>query len=318
MKRASMSGEDDAQWLSGHLFLRRRIPREQVDGIVATIIGPLSTHCLLNGWANRHFFIRYPERGPHLRIRFRTPSSLLESTLRPRIVDFISEHLDREYAGEPDPQYSVAEGAPSDFAALWWVPYVPELARYGGSSGVAVAEKLFHASSALVCDLFADGAPASTEQRFGLAVAAMVVTLAASGLDRSTAAGIARRHRDYWMRAAARKAVGVAQDLETFDATFRSTSSHAEMISAIWNAAESDDGALPEAYATFAQRLRPVLAELQELLRSGAIDGPHGAFRTWSEVGVALFPSYLHMTNNRMGVLPGEEGLLAHMISETL
>ncbi|MFE5536275.1 lantibiotic dehydratase [Streptomyces sp. NPDC056519] len=87
--------------------------------------------------APRCFWLRYssPGFGPHLRIRFSGEREELERVVRPAAERWADRMAGLGLAG-----------------AARWEPYVPETERYGGSAGLAAAEEVFVADSALVLD----------------------------------------------------------------------------------------------------------------------------------------------------------------------
>ncbi|MFF0549811.1 lantibiotic dehydratase [Streptomyces sp. NPDC004311] len=91
----------------------------------------------LAGWAPRGFWLRYAtqEFGPHLRIRFRGEREQLEGELRPAAERWAARMASLGLAG-----------------AARWEAYRPETERYGGPAGVAAAEAVFVADSALVLE----------------------------------------------------------------------------------------------------------------------------------------------------------------------
>src|SRR5262245_5701496 len=105
---------------------------ETTDRILCEAVAPSLREMRNEGLYDAYFFLRYiDETGPHVRLR--TNKEALESRLR----DSIALRL----AGvAPDSQITPAR-------------YEPEVAKYGGVEGMALAEAQFHASSefALAC-----------------------------------------------------------------------------------------------------------------------------------------------------------------------
>ncbi|MFB9581783.1 lantibiotic dehydratase [Streptomyces goshikiensis] len=117
--------------------------RNRVDGLRA------------RGQASSWFFVRYGEGGHHVRIRVRPVRG------EDRAAVFMElERLGRELQDE-----GLVSRACTD-------RYVPEIARYGGLQGIALAEELFGIDSDLVSDLLA--ASPSEERRLFHAVSALL------------------------------------------------------------------------------------------------------------------------------------------------
>lgn len=76
-------------------------------------------------------------------------------------------------------------------AGVYWVPYVPEVDRYGGPAGLAVAESHFRVSSDLCLELI-QGIYEGSLGREAMGIAATVVLLSALIGDRRAAADVCR------------------------------------------------------------------------------------------------------------------------------
>ncbi len=85
---------------------------------------------------DRWFFLRYSDAGgPHLRLRFHAPATVLARELLPRLHQTAA---------------ALHEGGMT--GRVVWDSYDPELERYGGPEAMAAAERVFHADSAAVLE----------------------------------------------------------------------------------------------------------------------------------------------------------------------
>ena len=106
------------------------------DQLVAGPLGEFTREALVCGLADDWFFIRYRDRRSHLRVRFRGEPRRLTRELTPRLYAWASDLMDR--------------GECQAFAVA---TYERELERYGGESGMEVAEAVFGIDSAVVVEL---------------------------------------------------------------------------------------------------------------------------------------------------------------------
>jgi thiopeptide-type bacteriocin biosynthesis protein len=112
------------------LYAKLYIAESAADRVLQRLVTPLVEKVDTAGWMDRWFFIRYRDPQFHLRVRFfGEPDTLLKKVL-PALFEFV----------EPFRQQDL----------VWRVTlesYRPEHARYHGPSGVAIAERVFHADS---------------------------------------------------------------------------------------------------------------------------------------------------------------------------
>jgi hypothetical protein len=233
--------------------------------------------------ADRWFFIRYVDAaGYHLRLRLRAA---------PDALDELHGRLDELWALLADLPVAVDEplvaglgpmtGTDSRGVAASW--YAPELRKYGGPAGVALAERVFTDSSDLVCDLDIAGL-ARGAQRSALAVA-YARALVCAALPAAARERFWAGHRTWW--SGHLREVGVAA-INAALPTLRDRISRA-------GAVVRDTGV--------AARLAAHVELTCEVIDRAAAGG----------VPVArdrLLFHHLHMTMNRFGFSPGEEALL--------
>ncbi|MEH0424242.1 thiopeptide-type bacteriocin biosynthesis protein [Streptomyces sp. B21-083] len=157
-----MTNEQTA-WTAWHLHLGTTA-RSAHDRVVTEAIGPAVAHLDGRAW----FFIRYWQRGPHLRLRVAglAPDELpgFEKVLGARLADAgrlapQEEPLDAEAfragagvlaAGESGENRSLQSLLPPGVHAA---RYEPEYGRYGGPALMPASERMFRVSSELVLAL---------------------------------------------------------------------------------------------------------------------------------------------------------------------
>lgn len=258
----------------------------------------------------RWFFLRYWQRGPHVRLRIADlddeVAGKVTDELATRLLSVTSATLPEErideiaYAAAAGPLAAVGEGAgPLDAGRLRRAgvhadTYAPETQRYGGPELIAVSEALFHSSSIAVARVCA-GRPGRAGALLD-AVEAMAATASAWPGDPVELLAAVQRSWAGWLDAAsAGSAAGV-------DA----------------------------AAAAYAAKLSPIAADLQ-----GLVEGAPSRWAPWTD-GLALaarlwvddlggrrareiFGSHLHMTQNRLGLGAGREAYVAaallHLLS---
>ncbi len=143
-------------WLSAHVSYH-----DWPDRLLTDCIQPLVDELGRAGSLQRFFFVRYADGGPHVRLRFGGAEAELERRVAPVVSRHLGAYLTACPAGsilaKPGSPFT-ARQAPEKWRAnnTWsWVPYEPELARYGDVVGVDIAEEHFDFSSRQALQLIA-------------------------------------------------------------------------------------------------------------------------------------------------------------------
>lgn len=278
------------------------------DRLLVDAIGPLARRLTAEGTINGFFFLRYWQGGPHVRLRLLGgPDSV--AIAAPFLRDHLAAH---PHERQPpvmafaDTQQTLARLENAEPAAelvppdtVREEPYRPELAKYGGPAGVAVAERLFHASSDIVVDELRSVADVETRRlgvAFGMLVAALDAVPPSVG-----AVPFLRHYSAYWRRYVPDGAERSWED------------SLAENRHALTRSAERVlAGVLPDGVARWAAALRAtwsaLLARQRDVLPAVTLTGETDAER----LDYLLF-NYVHTHNNRLGVIPMREAYLAFL-----
>lgn len=135
----------DGEWLSLHVWYHDATAHDSLTlGLVKPLFQALhEQNAILKG-----FFIRYFDGGPHIRIR--VEASPVQKTFAEQ---FLKTETQRYLADNPS--------QPGNDSVLWgkagtptepdntyrFIPYEPEVERYGGTAGIRVAENFFAVSS---------------------------------------------------------------------------------------------------------------------------------------------------------------------------
>ena len=306
-----MPPEPAPEWISAHLFLRGSLFGAEGDRVVRECVEPFVRSARERGWVDEAFFIRYGELGPHLRLRLRGRPAVLGGDVAPALEAHAGEAVDPALRGAPSGPLPPGARA-GTVPWLAWIPSAPEVERYGGPRGVAVAEGLFARSTELAFALLGRLDPADRQARVGLALPAMLALLGAMTRDAALAREVAELHRNTF---AGVPGVSVAADWHTpYERSFaRQGEAVVQRVRAFW-AAAADGAALPaplDAYHAAAVQAR---GELRALLESGRLATEKGRLESWDQAVLALVSSYLHMANNRLGLSTLEEGFVAHLL----
>lgn len=305
------------RWLSVHVFLADPALQERY---LCEHVKPRLREWRSTGRVSQWFFIRYWEGGPHLRIRLagdvaNDPASVIEA-LRAGIGAWQSAsppQRDSYYRGH------AFDGVPVDVAALPWYPegsvelieYVPETQRYGGPQALAASESLFELSSELALSV-CRSAPQGLTARLSVAYSLMAASALATVPAIVGVGAFFRNYAAYWSQHSAQTRALAAQLAE------RPSEATAEQLAVLRRLAQSrgDERSERNAVGTWAAGVRKLVTELKILSLAGDLHAPFGGARAVDEPACeravqSIVGSQIHMLNNRLGVVPVAELLLA-------
>ncbi|HYC91732.1 MAG TPA: thiopeptide-type bacteriocin biosynthesis protein [Thermoanaerobaculia bacterium] len=274
-----MSFSGTAEWLSAYVYTRGSLR-----DLLVERVAPFAAEMLDAGLAERFFFIRYWEGGPHLRLRFHGKATLLMPELERRF-------------GESD-----------DVLKLEYVAYEPEVDRYGGPAAIGLAEEWFALSSHVAFEVLR-----ATDDD-GARGAAMLLHVALAH-----AAGMTRAEAVEFFDAVARSRI--FRDPERVLEELASRASVPAAPHVLWDALEHGRAMeLPWLEEWIAgvrglvQRLAAVPVRTEMPLPQHLEEAIPPRFRMpWM-----LLSSQVHMTNNRLGITSLDEPYLAWLVARAL
>jgi class I lanthipeptide synthase len=288
--------QGDPLWLTAYLFFEGHVYGETADRVIREVVAPLARACRPE--AVRWFFLRYAEETSHVRLRFFAPDPVLEETIWPRVA---------------------AAAASSELVVRSTRErYEPEVERYGGPWGLALAEELFHRQSETALALLEKIPPGTRPQRLGKGLLAMLVLLFLYRRERRAAAELARSYGTDYLKVWAKDAEEQEHWLRTFQEAFdRQADRLADYVESAWEALESGNELTPELDA-YRRDMEDVARRLRELFDQGRLSLDGQTATDWDACVRWIVPSYVHMMSNRLGVSIQEESYLSVLIAGTL
>ena len=299
-------------WLSAHLFYhdsRTKLLRE----FVTPLVQSLEDAELIDGY----FFIRYWLGGPHIRLRLRTRAEnleVLDQEISHAAKAFFEEHpaevtVDpNEYARHAHKLTSIEnldDTALSMYPnnSVQFIPYVPEIERYGGDRAIIKVEDHFCDSSKIALDILRQSPEHSFHRNEALKM--MLLALASCDPDIALIHKRMRGYQAFWN--------GVFGDhLEHYLAQFKQKYAlQAEVIQKqILVLLESTKEPASQDQ-TFLQAWYLTVSELRDGLKT-RLQNP-------SQDNIAtIILQCVHMHNNRLGVSLYEEAYLAALLRQGL
>jgi hypothetical protein len=266
-----------------------------MDAAVRTVIAPAATVLAEHEGITRWFFLRYiEERGPHLRLRAQAASATIDAVQRAvdNVVGDRLAALEQQTPGRR-PALLLGSTIPGDVGArhrgMHRALYQPELEKFGGPAGVALAEEVFEASSRMALEAVRALPEPRSRVRFVLTLMHRLERL----LPAQLRTDLWQHYARVWAGAMHEGHAGVLDRLAIAADRLR------EEL-----AGESEplvpDAGLAAAVAHYDETLSRMLAEAA----SRAIGHP-----------LALSSQHMHLTDNRLGFTPIEEALIALTLS---
>jgi thiopeptide-type bacteriocin biosynthesis protein len=278
------------RWLSVHIFYY-----DAQDDLLLDCVRPLARTLRDDGVIDRFFFLRYYEEGPHVRFRAHVAGGAAADATIGKIEAALAEFLAwRPSLGRLAHNMDGPRHGDNSFA---WRVYEPEIERYGGPAGMAIAEEHFELSSDVALELLAQ-TRGNRQRRLTFALRAMLAGGAAFELDGDDFARFMNVYCRSALRGTEMSDGGVAGALEQFEQGYERLAPELRVVASEirGNVDESDPICRWRAgMAASARRLRDV---------SGSID--------------RFLSSYLHMLNNRLGLPYSTEAYLAFLAAKLL
>ena len=319
----------EGRWLAAYIYVV-----EPWETLLEAAVAPLVARVFEQGWAERWFFIRYWERGPHLRLRFFGDPVTLEEKLKPELdrvlTDYLKRHPTRRFDHEtPNPDFF-----PND--SLQYIEYEPEVERYGGPVGMGISERQFEASSRAVLAAIDEPAGWGYEKALGIAIQMHFCFAHALEMDLEQLAAFCHYISRGWLRRAyawtpeMTRDEHQAQRTEVLKAFAEMFEKQKEVLvpfaSLLWQGLEEEalfeSGWLNE----WVREMREIGVSLEEAHRADelVLDGPMHRYvatiepHTRGQALWGIIESYVHMTNNRLGILNQDEAYLGYLIGQTI
>lgn len=316
---------ENKSWLSAYLYYAEPWERLLVD-----VVKPFVEKAIREGFAENFFYIRYWEKGPHIRLRFKGTPEKLAVGLKPQLSACFEAHFQKNPSVRIDPEWARSgQDAWYHNNTLAFIDYVPEVARYGGPDTIAIAEQQFEYSSRAVLSILEQSAEWDYSSALGAALQLHLGFAVAAGMDDAEIAAFFEYLSRVWLPE--------SYPLQVADA--RSDSKAQSVMHAFENAFKSQqDTIIPvlnelrdalsrqvhfeqEWYNKWLKDSFEISQALKQIQRNGRLLPPERVTVIPTDVisGVqqarwSIYESYIHMTNNRLGIFNRDEGYLGYLL----
>ena len=321
---------DSLSWLSVYLYYG-----EPLEDLLTNALMPFVADTRARGLVNQFFFIRYWERGPHIRLRLKGQTAIIERILKPQLESFFCTYF-REYPSKRKdvPVHTIQPSEqllPNN--SLQFLPYEPELERYGGPTGTEIAEIQFQLSSQTVLQIIGESHCWGYDRALGSALQLHLGFSFALGMSLVQARqfySYISRNQIYPITIPARshpnKAMPQVQIQELYESKFRDQEHRiVPYLGSLWNAfnnkAEFEHVWLNE----WVSQMFEIAEQFSDARIHGRLLLPPDFGSDFAthvpSVQRSMWPilqSLVHMTNNRLGVFNQDEGYLSYLMQRAL
>lgn len=325
------SPENNAStWLAAYLYYA-----EPWEKLLTEAVAPFVKQVLEEGLAEQYFFIRYWERGPHIRLRFKGDPEVLEKTLRQRLQAWFEGWMKEHPSERQEPQNLSPEYAwyPND--SVQFIEYEPETERYGGPHGLLVGEAHFQDASDAIIAVIGEADEWDYSRALGAAIQLHLGFLIALGMDFEEAKGFFRRVSRGWMP---RAFMHFGEELpeeeikrrreetqEAFESNFQEQQEAlVPFFETVWEALQEGQEFEQDWLNDWIKSVARTREEIIALQKEGKLIVPPylQQYNRHKEEGYpdemvarwTIYESYVHMVNNRLGVMNQDEAYLGYLI----
>lgn len=325
-------------WLAFHVFYA-----SDSNPIIVEGLRPLARELREEGLIDRWFFIKYWMEGPHVRARFRPVSESARGEVDERVSAALDSFLARrpalyeadpevvaglykdmflaEYSQEKWDELYGRDGAMPMQANNSWAryDYEPEWDRYGGPVGMDIAEWHFTHSSDTVASLLARSNPHVRPILLGLAAQTSLMLAYAFLQEHDRVVEFFSGYRSFWENS-------YGQNSEDYHDSFEKTvqTSGAAIQDRMQRIKAAAAGQISTLGPFEREWMDHCLALRDEVLEAGAAgkllfaardgSGPRRPLTDPASFVPVVLSSYVHMTNNRLGVAILDEIYLSYLV----
>ncbi len=333
-----MPNHTNSKWFSVNLFYN-----EPWEIFLTRAVLPYLDTVIGTGIGEQYFFVRYWERGPHIRLRLKAEQAVIEHILRPNL----QEHFDNYFEAKPSTRIEPAY-PPHFTEAQKWIPndtmtfsaYEAETLRYGGVEGMEIAENQFHVSSEVVLQsIKGKGNKWTYDDALGLAIKLHLSFAQAIGLDLGETEHFFNFIFSNWLPKAFKsyhKDLGdkaFQKESETTIAAFhKAFSLQADQLvtyhGALWEAIKQRDQLEDQSLIRWIKANEMMNWKYEALIHRDKLNRRNSGYRYFDLIAEhmdktqqkrwSIYADFVHMTNNRLGILNRDEGYLGYLIVESL
>ena len=266
------------------------------------------------------FFIRYWEKGPHIRLRMKGETLDRVEQIKP-YLDF---HIVGYYKRFPSLNFPNQSNNEFIFPmnSIQQIEYAPEVNRYGGNKGIEIAEKFFEASSKVVLKILEERDSLSYDETVSLAIQLNIALSVTFRMSVSEMQSFYDLIFASMLQAVnmSQPSVGVNTIVERFERSYQTQRKEllnflSNFLPIVYGSEKSFEN---EWLSTWINDCKLIATLFYNELSAGNIQTFHINKLQNTQGEWYILSSYVHMSNNRLGLLNSDEAFIAYIISSAL
>lgn len=262
-------------WLSVHLFY------EDLDQLLVAAVFPFLKKIKQQRKVESYFFIRYSERGKHIRLRIKTNDE-------PYLKESINQSFELFFKKKPSRRERESlDNYPNN--SIQYISYEPEYDRYGGRKGMESAEEQFYISSETARKIIENTPKWDYESAMGISIQLQLVFLSAAGFDRSESIVFFDFYYKKWSTILPESALPKPEQIDSQQGIIN-------FVQSFWKNLEGEP-----AFGNYI--LEHWYAQNRRLMLTNDLS--------------TYYDSYLHLLNNRLGIFNIDEVFLAKLLHKS-
>jgi|GEM_PF-2236856 len=319
-------------WLSVHIFYH-----EKLDFLLIKGVKPFIEKQLAAKLVEKYFFIRYYKNGSHLRLRLYGNNKIIYSKVQKLTENYFKRFLQKYPSGQPEnhkPGKDNHHLYPNN--SLLFMPYEQEIERYGSEIGIGIAQESFEASSTAILEILTQ--TGMNAQNHLVSALKMHTAFLSAIFDKKTAINFLHYNIKVWLP----KLLLLKKNKELLhplseghiragydfiESQFNSQPGKERilaLIHTVWHGVKRkevfEENWLNNWIASTRTIHRKVSEGFQKKILRLELLFPQYLLSVTekNKFNIALYDSYVHMTNNRFGILNFDEPLIAFFILKSL
>ncbi len=311
-------------WLSLHLFYGT-----YYDDLLIKVIEPLKNDLLAQDKIEGYFFIRYYEKGPHLRLRLLLKNHTDRISVKEEVVRKIQPFM-QEFPSIRNTAFEQEGFFPNN--SIEEIEYEPEIIRYGGEETITIAEQQFQICSDLVIALIKHYDGLTYNKMMGVSIKLYLAFAYGHGMSREKAVFFFHQYFQNWITI---HYINLAPDLrlgkrellenEYVNSFALQSDGLINIANTLWNALISNMVFEEQWLNDWIDGCKRIQAQLKEIdSRNKIVPDPMYDYMNLqgfsaNENNIAkIWMSYIHMLNNRLGMRNEDESLVAFLAEQSM
>jgi len=324
---------DEKLWVASYLYYDGSL-----DSFLKNAVSPFVKILKEKNAFKQFFFIRYFERGRHIRLRFKTDVRTANDVVKPLLIEYFNDYFKKNPSVRNEPE--LVKNLPDDKKwllcnSIHFFEYEPEISRYGGPVGILISEEHFQICSQTVLNAIGESENWSYTKSMGTAIQLMVSFCYAVGMNIKEMTDffsyycniyIASGIRSYFPQEKIENTENYRPKiLAVYEEKYNSKKDfYVTFLGNLMKSLENKDEFEEKWFNEWIDKNRNISEKLNNALEKDELVIPelfienHAKGKKKIYMLFYIYNSYMHMTYNRLGLENKDESFLCYIIKESL